>query len=112
MSDYIQVLITIDSEEGARELQRLLVEHRAAACVQVVGPVYSTYWWEGKIEDAKEWMCLAKTQAGQYDTLESLVKDNHPYSVPEILAVPVLTGNREYLNWVKAESTPPREVLP
>jgi periplasmic divalent cation tolerance protein len=104
VSDYIQVLITIDSEEKAKELQQLLVEHRAAACVQVLGPISSTYWWEGEIEDAQEWMCLAKTQAGQYDRLESLVKENHPYEVPEILAIPVLTGNKEYLDWVKAET--------
>jgi len=104
MDDYIQVLITIDSEEKARELQRLLVEHRAAACVQVLGPIFSTYWWEEKIEDAQEWMCLAKTRAGQYHSLESLVKENHPYSVPEILALPIWTGNREYLAWIKAET--------
>ena len=109
MDDYIQVLITIDSEEKARGLQRLLVEHRAAACVQVLGPIFSTYWWQGKIEDAQEWMCLAKTRAGQYDRLESLVKENHPYSVPEVLALPILTGNTEYLDWVKAETTPSKE---
>ncbi len=104
MDDCIQVLITIDSQEKARELQRLLVEHRAAACVQVLGPILSTYRWEGQIEDAEEWMCLAKTRAGQYDRLESLVKENHPYSVPEILALPIWTGNREYLDWIKAET--------
>lgn len=106
MSDYIQVVITIDREEKARELARLLVEHRAAACVQVWGPILSTYWWEGEIEDAQEWVCLAKSEAGQYGRLEALVKQNHPYDVPEILAVPVLTGNNEYLDWVKAETTP------
>jgi periplasmic divalent cation tolerance protein len=105
MSDYIQVLITIDSEETARELGRLLVEQRAAACVQVWGPILSTYWWEGEIEDAQEWICLTKTEASQYDRLESLVKENHPYDVPEILAVPILAGNKEYLDWVKAETT-------
>jgi periplasmic divalent cation tolerance protein len=104
MDEYIQVLITIDSEQNARELQRLLVERRAAACVQVLGPILSTYRWEGKIETAQEWMCLAKTEAGQYDSLESLVKENHPYSVPEILALPISTGNREYLDWIKAET--------
>lgn len=106
MGEYVQVLISIDGEEQARKLQRLLVEHRAAACVQVWGPILSTYWWEGNIEDAQEWMCLAKTTAARYDRLESLVKENHPYSVPEILALPVLTGSEEYLEWVKTEATP------
>ena len=105
MDDYIQVLISIDSEEGARALQRLLVECRVAACVQVLGPISSTYWWEGQIEEAQEWLCLAKTQANHYDTLESLVKDSHPYEVPEILALPILTGNRDYLDWIKTETT-------
>jgi len=107
MSDYIQVLTTVDSEEKAKELQQLLVRQRAAACVQILGPISSAYWWEGEIEDAEEWMCLAKTQAGQYERLESLVRENHPYSVPEILAVPILMGNREYLSWVKGETTAP-----
>jgi periplasmic divalent cation tolerance protein len=106
MNNYIQVLITIDSEEKAKHLQRLLVEHRAAACVQVWGPIFSTYRWEGEIQDAQEWMCLAKTEAEQYDWLESLVKENHPYDVPEILAFPIFTGNKEYLDWVGAETTP------
>lgn len=104
MEDYIQVLISIDSEEGARALQRLLVERRVAACVQVIGPISSTYWWQGQIEEAQEWLCLAKTQANHYDTLESLVKDNHPYDVPEILALPILTGNKDYLDWIETET--------
>ena len=109
MDDYIQVLITVDNEDNARKLQRLLVQHRAAACVQVLGPISSTYWWEGEMEDAREWICLAKTAAGRYDTLESLVKQNHPYEVPEILALPILTGNKDYLDWVKAETNPSME---
>ena len=106
MNNYIQVMITIDSEEEAKKLGRLLVEQRAAACVQVWGPIFSTYRWEGEIQDAQEWMCLAKTEAGQYDRLESLVKENHPYDVPEILALSVLAGNMAYMEWVRHETTP------
>jgi len=102
---HIQVLISIDTEEGARVLQRLLVERRVAACVQILGPISSTYWWEGRIEEAQEWLCLAKTLAGQYHRLESLVKDNHPYDVPEILALPILAGNKDYLDWIETETT-------
>jgi periplasmic divalent cation tolerance protein len=71
----------------------------------VWGPILSTYWWEGQIEDAKEWLCLVKTTAGQYDELESLVKEHHPYDVPEILALPVLTGNKDYLDWIQVETS-------
>ncbi len=105
MTDYIQVLVSIDSEAKASQLQRLLVEQRVAACVQVWGPILSTYWWEGQIEDAKEWLCLVKTTAGRYDELESLVKEHHPYDVPEILALPVLTGNKDYLDWIQVETS-------
>lgn len=105
MNDYIQVLISIDSEERARRLQRILLEHRAAACVQALGPISSVYRWEGRIEEANEWLCLAKTPRSRYERLESLVKENHPYEVPEILAIPILTGNKQYLDWIKAETT-------
>lgn len=104
MNEYIQVLISIDSQDGAKVLQRLLVEHRAAACVQVWGPILSKYWWEGEIEEAQEWLCLAKTQAHLYEKVESLVKENHPYETPEIIAIPILAGNNGYLEWVDAET--------
>lgn len=104
MTECIQVLISIDSEESARKLQRLLVEQRAAACVQVWGPVYSAYWWEGETEEAQEWICLAKTATEEYDRLESLVKEHHPYNVPEIIALPISAGNEDYLHWVRAET--------
>ncbi len=104
MSEYIQVLISIDSQDAARELQRLLVDHRVAACVQVLGPISSAYWWEGEMENAQEWLCLAKSQAKLYETLESLVKENHPYQTPEIIAIPIVAGNRGYLEWIEAET--------
>jgi periplasmic divalent cation tolerance protein len=72
----------------------------------VLGPISSTYWWQGKIEDAQEWLCLAKTQAQLYEKLESLVKENHPYETPEIIAVPILAGNKGYLEWIDAETGP------
>ncbi len=104
MNQHIQVLISIDSQDAARELQRLLVDHRVAACVQVLGPISSTYWWEEEMEDVQEWLCLAKTQARLYEKLESLVKENHPYETPEIIAIPIVAGNRGYLEWIEAET--------
>ncbi len=106
MPDYIQVLVSIDGEDKARDLQRLILQHRAAACVQVLGPISSAYWWEGRIEEAQEWLCLAKTSRSEYERLESLVRQNHPYETPEILAVPILAGNKEYLEWIESETGP------
>jgi len=106
MDDYVQVLVSIDSEERAHGLQRLILEHRAAACVQVIGPISSAYWWEGQIEEAQEWLCLAKTRGSEYRRLESLIRENHPYETPEIISIPILAGNENYLEWIKAETRP------
>lgn len=106
MGDHIQVLVSIDSEERAHALQRLLLEERAAACVQVFGPISSAYWWQGQIEEAQEWLCLAKTRRSEYPRLESLVKENHPYETPEIVAIPILAGSKKYLAWIDAETRP------
>lgn len=106
MTEYIQVITTTNTEEEARRLQRILVEERAAACVQVIGPISSLYWWEGKIEEAGEWICLAKAKDEDYQRIESLIKENHPYSVPEILAIPVSAGNKSYLAWISEVTRP------
>jgi len=67
----------------------------------------SLYWWEGEIEEAGEWICLAKPKGEDYQRIESLIKDNHPYSVPEILATPVSAGNKDYLAWINEVTSPP-----
>jgi periplasmic divalent cation tolerance protein len=105
MEGYLQVLTAIDSEEKARVLQRILLEGRVAACVQIVGPVHSAYWWQGEIEEAREWLCLAKTHADSYGRLESLIKQNHPYETPEIVALPIVAANQDYLDWLGTETT-------
>lgn len=106
MTEYIQVITTTNTEEEARKIQRVLVEERAAACVQVIGPISSLYWWEGEIEEAGEWICLAKAKARDYPAIESLIKENHSYGVPEILAIPVSAGNKAYLAWISGVTSP------
>ncbi len=100
MADYVQVLTTAGSEEEAGRIGRHLVEARLAACVQVVGPILSTYRWQGAIEREREWQCLAKTEAGRYEEVESAIRALHSYDEPEILAIPVLAGSAGYLAWV------------
>lgn len=105
MAEFIQVLTAVDSREKAGELaQRLLVE-RLAGCVQVLGPVESRYWWKGKIEEAREWLCLIKAQAADYERIEALIKGLHPYEVPEVLAMPISEGNPDYLAWLRRETS-------
>ncbi len=102
MTDYVQVLATAGSEEEAERICDALIEDRLAACVQVAGPVRSTYRWQGKVEREREWQCLAKTEARLYDEVEAAIRRVHSYDEPEILAIPVLAGSRGYLDWVSA----------
>ena len=103
MSDFIQVITTTDSRESAAEIARTLVSQRLAGCVQVLGPITSTYWWEGDVETSEEWLCLIKTSRERYADLEEAIRRAHPYDVPEILAVPVAAGSQSYLDWLDAE---------
>ncbi len=107
MSEYIQVATTVATEEEAGAIARLLVEKRLAACVQVVGPMTSHYRWQGKIETAGEYLCLAKSRAALYPEIEAAIKAIHPYEVPEIIAMPVIAGSKEYLAWLAAEVREP-----
>lgn len=100
MSEYLQVTTTAPSEEEARRLGSALLERRLAACVQVVGPIESRYWWQGKLEEAREWLCLVKTEASRYDELEATIGEVHSYDEPEVVATPIVAGSRGYLGWI------------
>lgn len=105
MAEYIEVHTTIDSQQGAQKIANALVSRRLAACIQVSGPIISTYWWQGKMEQAEEWVCTAKTRSELYSQLEQAIREVHTYDVPEILAVNVVAGNTDYLNWVAQETS-------
>ena len=103
MTDYIQLYTTVETKEDAEKISRRVVEKRVAACAQIIGPIESTYWWEGKIERAEEWLCVMKSRNELYQALEKTVKEIHPYEVPEILAIPIYAGNPSYLEWLDGE---------
>ena len=103
MADYIQFMTTLEKKEDAVMISRKVLEEKLAACVQIIGPMTSAYWWEGKIEEATEWLCLMKSRQDFYDRLEKRIKDLHPYKEPEILAMPVIAGSRGYLEWLDGE---------
>ena len=103
MTAYCQVVTTTERREDAERIARELVERRLAACVQVVGPVVSTYRWQGKIETAQEWQCCAKSRRDLFDEIERAIRALHPYEVPEILALPIEAGGADYLAWLDAE---------
>ena len=103
MAEYLQVLTTVGSKGEAERIASLLVERRLAACVQVAGPIVSRYRWQGAIEEAEEWQCLAKTEAALYEELEAAIRDAHSYDEPEIVATPIVAGSDGYLQWVSDE---------
>lgn len=105
MPSVFQVESTVDSHEEAQALAAALVERRLAACVQVVGPIRSTFWWEGRVQDAEEFLLLCKVPGERLGEAIELIEELHSYDVPEVLAFEVADGSRSYLDWVAAETT-------
>jgi periplasmic divalent cation tolerance protein len=101
-SEYIQVFTAISSKQDAERIASHLVGQKLAGCVQVVGPISSTYWWKGKIESAEEWLCIIKTRRGVFGKLKEAVQAVHPYKVPEITAIPIVALNKDYLEWLRS----------
>jgi periplasmic divalent cation tolerance protein len=99
-ADRIVVLITAGSEEEARKIAKLLVNEKKAACVNIVPGVDSLFRWKGKIDSARENLLLVKTRASLLSEIINLVKQVHSYEVPEIIALPIVGGSEEYLNWL------------
>jgi periplasmic divalent cation tolerance protein len=100
MPDFIQVTTTAPTKDNAAEIAQHLLDLRLAGCVQVSGPISSTYWWEGKLETAEEWYCAIKTSADKYAEVEAEIRAIHQYDEPEILAFPVAFGSKSYLDWL------------
>lgn len=99
----VQVQTTLDSEAAASRIADTLVAEQLAACVQVIGPVRSTYRWQGALERADEWLCLVKTTEAALPVLLHRLKALHPYDTPEIIVTQVIGGDVEYLEWVRQE---------
>jgi periplasmic divalent cation tolerance protein len=102
--EYIVTLITAPSEEEAAHIANALVGERLAACVNIMPAVRSVYRWEGRIEDEKEVLLIVKTKRTLFEPLKIRVKELHSYSVPEIIAVPLVEGDEQYLDWLRLET--------
>ena len=97
----IQVATTTETKADAARIAAALVEQHLAACVQISGPVSSTYRWQGKIETSEEWLCTVKTSANLYQQVEQAIRQLHSYETPEILAIPVTAGSPDYIRWLR-----------
>ncbi|HEY9840167.1 MAG: divalent-cation tolerance protein CutA [Candidatus Sericytochromatia bacterium] len=100
MSEHCVVYISTGSEAEARSLATALVKERLAACVNRVGPVTSTYIWEDKLQEDTEYLLVAKTRRGLIETLAARVRELHSYSLPEVIALPIVDGLPAYLDWI------------
>jgi len=100
MSEFLQVSTTTGTRDVAEQIAVELVDRRLAACVQIGGPIQSTYRWRGKVESTEEWTCTAKTSREQWAAIQALLKELHPYEVPELIATPIVDGSEAYLKWL------------
>jgi periplasmic divalent cation tolerance protein len=101
MGDEIIVLITTSNEDEAAKIGTALVDCHLAACVNIVPEVRSLFFWEGKTRDERETLLICKSRLPHMEQLVARVKSLHSYTVPEVIALPIVAGSREYLDWVK-----------
>lgn len=99
MSGYYVILITTPVDKG-EEIANFIIENKLGACVNVVKEVKSIYWWKGNIEKDTEALLVVKTSVEKFNQLMREVRKIHPYTVPEIIALPIVAGNPEYLKWI------------
>jgi periplasmic divalent cation tolerance protein len=98
----ILVLMTTATRHEAEKIAQSLLERHLIACANILGPVSSHYWWQGKIERAKEFLVLMKSDDKLFDQLAKSIKKTHSYETPEILALPISSGWPPYLKWLNA----------
>ena len=103
MGEFVQVMTTVGTKADAEKIAKHLVEKRIGACVQIIGPITSYFHWQEKLDSATEYLCLIKSRDDLFADLEVEIRSMHPYEVPEILAMPITKGGRDYLNWLAAE---------
>lgn len=103
MDEYIQICTTTEKKSDASYIARSLLEGRLAGCIQIVGPIESAYLWKENIEIAEEWLCFIKTKKSLYEQIEKEIKKIHPYELPELIALSIIDGSKDYLEWLSSE---------
>lgn len=100
MTEYGIVLCTTDTNGSAKKIAVNLVEHRFAACVNIIPQVKSVYSWQGEIKQDEEFLLIIKTKISRYSELEEQIKKLHPYDIPEIIMLDINQGSKDYLKWI------------
>ena len=101
MTDKLLVLSTAGSESEARKIAQALVERRLAACVNIVPKIHSVYRWEGRVEQAEEYLLLIKTVKAREEQVWAAICELHSYELPECIVIQIESGSAEYLKWVE-----------
>lgn len=101
MTDKVVVLVTCSSAEEAGKIATAIVEQRLAACANIVSGIRSIYRWEGKVQDDQETLVIIKTTRERFAAVRDAIQKLHSYSVPEIIALPIVEGSEKYLNWIQ-----------
>ena len=97
---YIVVFITTSNKKEARNIARELIKNKLAACVNIIDKIESIFWWQGKLDSAREVLLVVKTKKSEFNKVSKAVKAIHSYQVPEIIALPIAAGNKPYLDWI------------
>ena len=104
------VFISLPRDE-ANDLAKGIVESRLAACVNIVPKIDSYFWWDGRVEEDHEALLIVKTVADRMDDLREFVLENHPYDLPELIAVPLVEALPDYVAWIKQECREPESDI-
>jgi periplasmic divalent cation tolerance protein len=99
----VVIFITVGTDEEAKKIANILLSQRKVACVNILPRVSSFFWWQDKLDSVQESLLLVKTKAPVVNEIVGLVKEIHSYDIPEIIAVPIVGGNQDYLEWIGKE---------
>ncbi len=103
-TDCLWVYCTTESIEEAKRISKILVETRLAACVNLIPEMYSIYEWQGKIEESQEVVLIAKTTTDCFERLKQTIIEHHSYECPCIVALPMIEGNPDFLQWIRSQT--------
>lgn len=102
-AEFVVIFVTASTEEEAKKIESTLLDQRKAACVNIILGVKSFFWWKGEIETAQEVLLVIKTKTSKLNEIIRIVKEIHSYETPEIIALPIIGGNEDYLRWIGKE---------
>ncbi len=97
---YIVVYVTTPDLNVSKKIADTVVKEKLGACVNITSKINSTYYWQGNIENDDEYLLIIKTREDRFNQLEKRIKELHPYTVPEIIAMPIVRGSQDYLKWI------------